>query len=92
MGLGILPARLKTEFELIGSYLLGEESIAQDERVKKHWHWVLKIKDKYQAHTDVNSFILEEAGKVFSQVLKDAGVFKMDEVGKSAFKEFLLLL
>ena len=54
--------------------------------------WVLKIKDKYQAGTDVNLFILEEAGKVFSEVLKDAGVFKMDEVGQRAFKEFLMLL
>lgn len=92
MGLGILPARLKTEFELIGRFILGDEKVAQDERIKKHWHWVLKIKDKYQAGTDVNLFILEEAGKVFSEVLKDAGVFKMDEVGQRAFKEFLMLL
>jgi UDPglucose--hexose-1-phosphate uridylyltransferase len=91
MGLGILPARLKTEFELIGKYLQGDSKIAEDERIKKHWHWVEKIQIKYLG-ANTESFILEEAGKVFSEVLKDAGVFKMDEKGQMAFQEFLNLL
>ncbi|MFY9422468.1 MAG: UDP-glucose--hexose-1-phosphate uridylyltransferase [Bacilli bacterium] len=89
MGLGILPGRLKTEFDLIGRFLSGDEEAGRDERLKKHWHWVERIKDRYNPETDAAGFVLEEAGKVFSEVLKDAGVFKMDEEGQQAFREFL---
>ena len=88
MGLGILPGRLKTEFDLIGRFLSGDEEAGRDERLKKHWHWVERIKDRYNPETDAAGFVLEEAGKVFSEVLKDAGVFKMDEEGQQAFREF----
>lgn len=92
MGLGILPGRLKAEFDLIGKYLLGDKEAAHDERIKKHWDWLLEIKDKYNPTLNVKDFVLDEAGKVFSEVLKDAGVFKMDDAGQAAFKEFLKLL
>ena len=42
----------------------------------------------YKQGMDANLFISEEAGKVFSEVLKAAGVFKMDAAGEAAFEEF----
>ncbi len=34
-------------------------------------------------------FLYQETGKVFLEVLKDAGVFKRDENGKNAFMRFV---
>lgn len=92
MGLGILPGRLKTEFDLIARVLTGDEEVGKDERLLKHAHWIKELKGKFVPGADVNCFLLEEAGKVFSGVLKDAGVFKMDERGREAFKDFLRTL
>ncbi|MCK9536688.1 MAG: UDP-glucose--hexose-1-phosphate uridylyltransferase [Bacilli bacterium] len=88
MGMGILPGRLKKEFELIAKYLSGEEAILADKSLEKHHHWIEKIKPKFSLEQDVDLFILNQAGKVFSQVLMDAGVFKMDHAGESAFIKF----
>jgi UDPglucose--hexose-1-phosphate uridylyltransferase len=33
--------------------------------------------------------LLEETGKVFSDVLEDAGVYKCDEAGRAAFMRFV---
>jgi len=88
MGMGILPGRLKKEFELIGRYLEGEEGLAAEPCLEKHLHWMERIKPMYKQGMDANLFIREEAGKVFSEVLKAAGVFKMDAAGEAAFEEF----
>ncbi|NLD26283.1 MAG: UDP-glucose--hexose-1-phosphate uridylyltransferase [Acholeplasmataceae bacterium] len=89
MGLGVLPPRLKTEFALIARFLQGDNSVLHDEKLIKHQDWIEEIQPQYDGKQDVNTFILEEAGKVFSNVLKDAGVFKLDEAGIKAFLEFI---
>ncbi|MGB4332103.1 MAG: galactose-1-phosphate uridylyltransferase, partial [Bacilli bacterium] len=78
----------KKEFELIGRYLEGEEGLAAEPCLEKHLHWMERIKPMYKQGMDANLFISEEAGKVFSEVLKAAGVFKMDAAGEAAFEEF----
>jgi UDPglucose--hexose-1-phosphate uridylyltransferase len=88
MGMGILPARLKTEFDLISRYLSGEESLYHDVRIIKHQPWISEIKACY-ASNNPEAFLLEETGKVFSEVLKDAGVFKMDAISHRAFYDFI---
>ncbi len=89
MGLGILPPRLKTEFELIARYLQGDEATLDDERLEKHREWIKELQSAYNSKYDVHKFILEETGKVFSNVLNDAGVFKMNEQGNIAFEDFI---
>lgn len=88
MGMGILPGRLKKEFALIARYLKGEEELSTDPSLEKHLHWMKQIKETYVPGPDVDQFIRAEAGKVFSAVLKDAGVFKMDPAGGAAFAAF----
>lgn len=92
MGLGVLPPRLKAEFTLIARFLQGESAALNDERLAKHRHWIEEIQPRYHQQHDVMEFILEEAGKVFSAVLKDAGVFKLDEEGIKAFRDFINLV
>lgn len=88
MGMGILPGRLKTEFDLIAGYLSGEESLIHDIRIIKHQPWMSEIKARYCGQ-DPEAFLLEETGKVFSEVLQDAGVFKMDGINHQAFRQFM---
>ena len=76
MGLAVLPARLKGEMELLKEYILEGKDIRSNDQIAKHADWV----DEFlPAYTDVNTdnieHILEqEVGKVFCQVLEDAGV------------------
>ena len=91
MGLAVLPARLKGEMELLRQYILEGKDIRSNEQIAKHADWA----DEFlPAYTDVNAdnidHILEqEVGKVFSQVLEDAGVYKNTEEGRKAFRRFL---
>lgn len=90
MGLAILPPRLKEELEVVEAYLLGEVEKVAD----YHQAWATELKEKHSAITTENvSGIVETAvGKVFLEVLKDAGVFKQDKVGQDAFQRFIATL
>lgn len=94
MGLAVLPARLKGEMELLEEYILGGKDIRSNEQIEKHADWVEEFLPSY---TDVNKdnigHILEqEVGKVFCQVLEDAGVFKCTDEGLEAFRRFIGVL
>lgn len=92
MGLAVLPARLKAEMAGIKEALLDDvDSIDDDENLKSHAVWYKEIRAK---HTDINkdnvdNIIKEEIGKVFMQVLTDAGVYKRNEQGMEAFDKFV---
>jgi UDPglucose--hexose-1-phosphate uridylyltransferase len=92
MGLAVLPARLKAEMAGIKAALLDDvDSIDDDENLKSHAVWYKEIRVK---HTDINkdnvdNIIQEEIGKVFMQVLTDAGVYKRNEQGMEAFDKFV---
>ena len=94
MGLAVLPARLKGEMELLEEYILEEKDIRSNEQIAKHADWV----DEFlPAYADVNAdnirHILEqEVGKVFCQVLEDAGVYKCTEDGMEKFRRFIQVL
>ena len=94
MGLAVLPARLKGEMELLKEYILNGKDIRSNEQIAKHADWV----DEFlPAYTDVNAdnieHILEqEVGKVFCQVLEDAGVYKCTEDGMKKFRRFIEVL
>ncbi len=94
MGLAVLPARLKGEMELLKEYILKGKDIRSNEQIAKHADWV----DEFlPAYTDVSAdnigHILEqEVGKVFCQVLEDAGVYKCTEDGMKKFRRFIQVL
>ena len=94
MGLAVLPARLATELSILRDAMLSGADIAADERIASHADWA---KEVLAAHPEFNAdnamdIIHAEVGKVFGQVLEDAGVFKRTESGKEAFKRFVSTL
>ena len=90
MGLAVLPARLKTELKLLGEKLVSGEEITEEALIK-HIDWANEIKAKYNdiSEENVEGILKYEVGEVFKKVLLDAGVFKRDEKGQSAFLKFI---
>lgn len=91
MGLAVLPARLKTEMELLADAMVNGKSIRENEILAKHAEWAEEIQT---AHGELNSenvmeILKEEIGKVFVHVLEDAGVYKCTEEGREAFLRFV---
>ncbi|MFQ9923560.1 MAG: UDP-glucose--hexose-1-phosphate uridylyltransferase [Beduini sp.] len=89
MGLAILPARLVKEMQYVEEALLQERAM-DDPILGTHQEWVSAIA-KVHTYTkeNVKEKIQEEIGKVFVEVLKDAGVFKLNKEGIEAFKRFV---
>jgi UDPglucose--hexose-1-phosphate uridylyltransferase len=64
------------------------------ESIAKHADWV----DEFIAHyedvnaSNVEAVLQQEVGKVFCQVLEDAGVYKCTEEGLQAFRRFIAAL
>ncbi len=94
MGLAVLPARLKGELELLREYILEKKEIRSNEQIAKHADWVDEFLSAYPEITEDNiDHILEqEVGKVFCQVLEDAGVYKCTDEGLAAFERFIKVL
>lgn len=89
MGLAILPPRLKAELKEVREYLLDKPN----EISSIHLEWADEIKDAQTVTEETVDAVVEDAvGEVFLQVLKDAGVFKRDESGQKAFKQFIMKL
>ena len=90
MGLAVLPSRLKGELRDLADAIVAGKDIAADEVLGKHADWVQELKAKY-TFTEDNALdiILQETGKVFAEVLEDAGVYKNTDEGKSAFEKFV---
>lgn len=94
MGLAVLPARLKQEMALLKEYILTGKDIAQNEDLAKHAEWVAEFLPHYTSITEENidQILEQEIGKVFVQVLEDAGVYKWTEEGHAAFLRFVQAL
>ena len=92
MGLAVLPPRLKKNMALIAeAWLSGKESIEADEQLAVHGAWYKEIRARHpEANAEnVEGIIKAEIGRVFMQVLTDAGVFKRDAEGMEAFDRFV---
>lgn len=91
MGLAVLPARLKGEIELLKEYILSGKNISENEAIAKHASWVEEFLPLYDSVTEetISSILETEIGKVFVQVLEDAGVYKCTEEGRKAFMKFI---
>ncbi len=90
MGLAVLPSRLKGELTDLADAIVTGRDIAADPVLEKHLPWVQELKQIYTFTPDnAREIILKETGKVFAQVLEDAGVFKFTPDGQEAFLRFV---
>ncbi len=94
MGLAVLPARLKTEMELLADAILNGKDIRAIEEIEKHADWAYDfIKNYSDINTNnVDDIIKQEIGLVFSKVLEHAGVFKRNADGEGAFGRFVSVI
>ncbi len=91
MGLAVLPSRLKTEMAELADALVNRLPVSEySENIAKHAQWAQEIQRRYEITRDnVEGILRKEIGMVFAQVLKDAGVYKLNESGREGFVRFL---
>ena len=90
MGLAVLPSRLKKELADLADAILSGAQIEQDEALSKHAEWVEQLKGKYTFTAEnTMDILLQETGKVFADVLEDAGVYKCTAAGREQFLAFV---
>lgn len=91
MGLAVLPARLSKELVAIEDAMLSGADMNTNAELAQHAQWAEDILKRYPDFNKENSrAILEkEIGKVFAEVLEDAGVFKRTDNGRNAFIKFI---
>lgn len=91
MGLAVLPARLAVELDVLKKAMLQHEGLTANPQTASHAVWAAEVQKQHPEFCEENAeaILQAEVGKVFEQVLCDAGVFKRDEAGKTAFLKFL---
>jgi UDPglucose--hexose-1-phosphate uridylyltransferase len=90
MGLAVLPSRLKKELNDLANAIVSGADITADEALAKHAEWVTELKTRHQFTAEnALDIILQETGKVFADVLEDAGVYKNTPAGREAFHRFV---
>ncbi|MDD2979671.1 MAG: UDP-glucose--hexose-1-phosphate uridylyltransferase [Hespellia sp.] len=91
MGLAVLPSRLKGEMELLSEYILEGKDLRSNETLAKHADWVYEFLPQYPevSKENITEILQQEIGKVFCQVLEDAGVYKCNAEGKERFLRFI---
>ena len=89
MGLAVLPSRLKQELTDLARSLAEGKDIQADPVLGKHAHWCRELKERYTFTKDnALDILLRETGRVFTEVLEDAGVYKQTPQGQRAFLDF----
>ena len=90
MGLAVLPSRLKGELSDLAEKVVAGADLRADPVQAKHADWVDGLKKQYTFTADnALDILLQETGKVFAQVLEDAGVYKRTEDGRKGFLKFV---
>ena len=91
MGLAVLPARLAKEIVLLEDAMQNGENLYACPELTHHAEWAEEILKRYPDFCKENARVIleQEIGKVFLEVLEDAGVFKRTEEGKNAFIRFI---
>ncbi len=91
MGLAVLPSRLAKELFILEKAMLADEDITAAPELAQHAEWVQQILSDYPEFSEDNAhqIIQNAVGKVFMEVLEDAGVFKRTEDGRRGFMRFV---
>lgn len=98
MGLAILPGRLKEELADIAGILSGNTTLFDDviskpdSKLAVHAAWVKQlVADHGQAMVkeDAEALLRDEVGRKFAEILGHAGVFKVTDEGREAFRRFV---
>ena len=90
MGLAVLPSRLKAELEALRKAILTGADLRADPLTASHADWAEELKTRYTfTEENAEEILRREVGAVFLQVLCDAGVYKRNESGKTAFLRFV---
>ena len=86
-----LAVPLYRQLELLKTYILEKKDIRSNETIAKHADWTESFLPSYpEINAENVTHILEqEVGKVFCQVLEDAGVYKCTDEGLAAFDRFV---
>ncbi len=91
MGLAVLPSRLKGELAALEDAILSGADLRADKVLEKHADWAEEFLGHYETVNadNIKTIIQNEVGKVFAQVLEDAGVYKRTKEGKEGFLRFI---
>lgn len=94
MGLAVLPSRLAEELDVLREKMLSGADLREDSRTSPHADWAEQILLSHPEFNEKNAedILRFETGRVFEQVLCDAGVFKRTPEGQAAFKHFISVL
>jgi UDPglucose--hexose-1-phosphate uridylyltransferase len=98
MGLAVLPGRLQSEMQQIEQIMTGEISFDSlvlentQHTLYKHIAWIKQLINKYGTNLSKDTaqeMVCDEVGKIFLNVLSDAGIYKNDELGAIAFSRMM---
>lgn len=91
MGLAVLPARLAKEITMLKAAMLSGENLYACPELTHHAQWAEDIQKRYPDFCEENAMAIleQEIGKVFLEVLEDAGVFKRTDAGRKAFLDLV---
>lgn len=91
MGLAVLPSRLAVELDAVRTAMLSGADLTANPLTASHADWAVSILKQHPEFSAENAWDIlhTEVGKVFEQVLLDAGVFRRSETGKAAFVRFM---
>ncbi|GIO87891.1 galactose-1-phosphate uridylyltransferase [Paenibacillus faecis] len=99
MGLAILPGRLKQELADIAGILSGDDEIRERafstdgvDPLSVHASWIGELIERHGTKLEpeqAEALLREEVGGKFAEILGHAGVFKVSEEGREAFRRFI---
>lgn len=97
MGLAVLPGRLKDELSEIAGLLTGRSEEdgwrrQESQPLYKHREWIARLLAEHGTAMEEAAawqLLQDEVGRIFLDVLSDAGVYKQDAEGQAAFAAFL---
>lgn len=98
MGLAILPGRLKQELTDIAGILSGDAQLLEQSvsdpasSLAVHASWIRELTSRYGTTMEweqADALLREEVGRKFAEILEHAGVFKVTEAGRAAFRRFI---
>lgn len=94
MGLAVLPSRLAYELDVLREGMLSGMDLYQSSDTVSHADWAKEVLERNPGFSEETSkdILRAEVGAVFEQVLSDAGVFKRNAEGQSAFQRFIEVL